>query len=344
MGPRVPEPVIYSEWRSSVVGSNKRKNAVVDVPAQEQTETDDRGPKRLKVIHGGQVAQDSRSQPNRDPTGLIWDSQNYSCAYDATFTILANVWVGSAATWTARFLQMSQILGDLGAGLHSMTDDRTSLEQVRNTVRRKMNAAKPNDFPYGPNSTSIDRVALSIFPTKYYGVGRQSCARCGHGDPRSYGMLESCLSAGLSDRQEYPEGVELQQWLSEYLAKGKQPCPTCRANGVRQRLKMLTILRDVPPIIIFDITHEKLIFSEKLTLLRAESLVTLRLRGIIYGGQGHFTCRYIGRNGEIWFHDGITTGRTCLRERNLRDLEDKLVLHRCGEKTAVTVIYARDDL
>ncbi|KAJ6552778.1 hypothetical protein B0H19DRAFT_1072279 [Mycena capillaripes] len=31
--------------------------------------------------------------------------------------------------------------------------------------------------------------------------------------------------------------------------------------------------------------------------------ITLKLRGIIYGGQGHFTCRYIEKSGEIWFHD-----------------------------------------
>ncbi|KAJ6545642.1 hypothetical protein B0H19DRAFT_877404, partial [Mycena capillaripes] len=66
-----------------------------------------------------------------------------------------------------------------------------------------------------------------------------------------------------------------------------------------------------------------------------------KLRGIIYGGQGHFTCRYIEKGGEIWFHDGITTGRRCLPDIDIHRVQDRLSLHRCGEKKAVAVIYAR---
>ncbi|KAJ6480466.1 hypothetical protein C8R47DRAFT_1050141 [Mycena vitilis] len=68
----------------------------------------------------------------------------------------------------------------------------------------------------------------------------------------------------------------------------------------------------------------------------------MRLRGIVYGGQGHFTCRLIRKDGRMWFHDGITTGRNCLPEANFHAIEDRLVLHKCGEKKAVCVIYARD--
>ncbi|KAJ7102042.1 hypothetical protein C8R44DRAFT_576793, partial [Mycena epipterygia] len=66
-----------------------------------------------------------------------------------------------------------------------------------------------------------------------------------------------------------------------------------------------------------------------------------RLRGVIYGGQSHFTCRYVERDGEIWFHDGITTGRRCVREGNLRELDNLMDLQKCGEKYAVAVLYAR---
>ncbi|KAJ7015909.1 hypothetical protein C8F04DRAFT_984446, partial [Mycena alexandri] len=52
------------------------------------------------------------------------------------------------------------------------------------------------------------------------------------------------------------------------------------------------------------------------------SVVTMKLRGIIYAGQAHFTCRYIERDGTMWFHDGITTGRNCLEEVKLQSLPD----------------------
>ncbi|KAJ6497973.1 hypothetical protein C8R47DRAFT_972124 [Mycena vitilis] len=94
--------------------------------------------------------------------------------------------------------------------------------------------------------------------------------------------------------------------------------------------------------ILFDLSSDRLLFSNELVLPCQGELVSLRMRGIVYGGQGHFTCRYIERGGEMWFHDGITTGRACLPEIPLGRVQDRLSLHRCGEKKAVAVIYARD--
>ncbi|KAJ7908367.1 hypothetical protein B0H13DRAFT_1555682, partial [Mycena leptocephala] len=66
-----------------------------------------------------------------------------------------------------------------------------------------------------------------------------------------------------------------------------------------------------------------------------------RLRSIIYAGQSHSTCRFIDKAGKMWFHDGITTGSNCLPEISLHRVVDQLSLHKCGEKKAVSVIYAR---
>ncbi|KAJ6528833.1 hypothetical protein B0H19DRAFT_896806, partial [Mycena capillaripes] len=242
------------------------------------------------------------------------DSSNYSCAYDATFTILSNVWREDPNKWTAYFIYMGGLMGELALLLQSVVEGRISLEEARNLVRRSMNRAKPEYFPYGPAMSSIDRVAEVIMPSKYYAAGRQSCHGCGYIDGQSYGMLESYMSAGLSSRRTYPDGVNLREWLSEYLTKGRQSCPTCRLRGIKCRLTMTSTLRDVPPIILLDVNHEKLVFSDQLVLVCQGAVVTSSLRGIIYGGEGHFTCRYVEKGGEMWFHDGITTGRDCLPE------------------------------
>ncbi|KAJ7611959.1 hypothetical protein B0H17DRAFT_906243, partial [Mycena rosella] len=47
------------------------------------------------------------------------------------------------------------------------------------------------------------------------------------------------------------------------------------------------------------------------------TLIKMRLRGVIYGGQDHFTCRFFDQTGCMWFHDGITTGRQCIQEDEL---------------------------
>jgi hypothetical protein len=89
-------------------------------------------------------------------------------------------------------------------------------------------------------------------------------------------------------------------------------------------MDMTTKLRDVPPILLVDLSHDKLVFSEELVFPCEGVIATLRLRGIIYGGQGYFTCRFIDKTGDIWFHDGIVTGGNCLPEINIQRVGDRI--------------------
>ncbi|KAJ7089428.1 hypothetical protein C8R44DRAFT_554682, partial [Mycena epipterygia] len=65
----------------------------------------------------------------------------------------------------------------------------------------------------------------------------------------------------------------------------------------------------------------------------------LKLRGIIYGGQNHFTCRIVRPNQDVWFHDGITTGRSCLRDGTVDNFQPG-GLYECRGKEVVAVVYA----
>ncbi|KAJ6453680.1 hypothetical protein C8R47DRAFT_984495 [Mycena vitilis] len=67
---------------------------------------------------------------------------------------------------------------------------------------------------------------------------------------------------------------------------------------------------------------------------------TLELRGIVYGGGGHFTCRFVGRDGRLWYHDGIVTGRSCIEEGNLAEIPPAELM-RTRNKVAVLLIYAK---
>ncbi|KAJ7156500.1 hypothetical protein C8R43DRAFT_883895 [Mycena crocata] len=68
----------------------------------------------------------------------------------------------------------------------------------------------------------------------------------------------------------------------------------------------------------------------------------MKPRGIIYGGQQHFTCRIVDADGNMWFHDGIGTRNACIPEINIQTVADPLALHKCGEKNVVAVVYARE--
>ncbi|KAJ7705227.1 hypothetical protein B0H16DRAFT_1346322 [Mycena metata] len=285
-------------------------------------EATERSKKRVKGNEGIVLTSDSEPpQPARQeestPVGLIWDFRDHSCGYDTTFTILNNLWPEDPNKWSAEFTYLGPIMGELAAALRSVVNGGKSLEQARNTVRRSMHTAEPEYFPYGPNTTSIDRIAEVLFPCKYYATGKQSCSECGYVDPCDYGLLESQMSVGLSSQQDCSNGVGLQSWMNTYLRKGRGACPVCRASGRHCRLDMNSTLRDVPPIILLNLDHESFIFNEKLSFVCEGVMVSLKLRGIIYAGQSHFTCRFIERGGKMWFHDGITTGRRCLPEINI---------------------------
>ncbi|KAJ7441125.1 hypothetical protein FB451DRAFT_1106259, partial [Mycena latifolia] len=335
MGPRVPEPVTYSEWRPSVKINNKRKNTAVDVEAGSKPEPE---AKRAKKGDDNREGRSQRSDAtdnitNTRPIGLVGDSQDHSCAYDATFTILANIWLENPAIWAARFSRMSDLMARYSANLVSVQSKLSSLEQARNGIRRRMHSQNADYFPYGPNTTSIDRLASALFVNKTYGIGRQSCPSCGFADPVEYNIFEAWMTASLNDTPGH-ERVALRTWMRDHLTRGRARCPACRARNVRRKMVMIPRLTSVPAVILIDVNDERLTFDEELAFDCNDQLVRLKLRGIIYGGQAHFTCRFIDDSGYAWFHDGIATGRRCVPDQPLRAFTGENSLQRCGEKTA----------
>ncbi|KAJ7749131.1 hypothetical protein B0H16DRAFT_1319457 [Mycena metata] len=340
MGPKVPDVVSYSDWRPSGQANGKQTNAVVDSPSTIPTKK-----RKLADIEERQINGASRVRNlivRREPVGIIWDSTDYSCAYDATFTILSNLWSDNSVRWSDCFAHLGDELGRSGRGLAHYADGALSIERVRDISRRRLHNQRPDYFPYGPNGSSIDRLAMALLPSKYFATGVHACTSCGHMDGRSYAMLEPFLTAGLNAERDYPVGVRIQDWLNSYLSKGRIACTSCRSRGIATRMTMRSKVMSVPPLFIFDITHHRIVFDRELVLDIGGAPARMKLRGVIYGGQAHFTCRYIDSEGGMWFHDGITTANKCLADVKLSSVENLLDLHRCGEKIAVAVVYVRD--
>lgn len=51
-------------------------------------------------------ARKKRNTHGPAPVGMIWDALNYSCAYDALFTVMYSVWDEHGAKWTAMFSEL----------------------------------------------------------------------------------------------------------------------------------------------------------------------------------------------------------------------------------------------
>src|ERR1700734_3307241 len=48
------------------------------------------------------------SKDSSSPSGLIWDGENYSCAYDALITILYDIWSTDTKALTRKFKKSNQ--------------------------------------------------------------------------------------------------------------------------------------------------------------------------------------------------------------------------------------------
>jgi hypothetical protein len=125
------------------------------------------------------IPRTSRSRTVR-PKGLIWDGDNYSCAYDALFTVLFDLWKENQFMWNvnARFLK-SKYLRLLGNGFLSVTQGNKTLETVRDEIRKLLHTKDRQTFPYGQIGTSLSQLALEIFSSSTKISHRQEqCVHC----------------------------------------------------------------------------------------------------------------------------------------------------------------------
>lgn len=97
---------------------------------------------------------------------------------------------------------------------------------------------------------------------------------------------------------------------------------------------------DLPQVIAFELRDKSTVLDSTLLVKQLTGTeLTYRLAGIVYFGVMHFVARIIRENGQIWFHDGITTQRNLIYEGSIVSGHIDLSSAHC--KTAHTVIYCR---
>ena len=80
---------------SVLVNSSKKRKVEDEENFSEST-------KKTKTAQIIMASADSSSS-----SGLIWDGENYSCTYDALFTILFEIWSSDRKLWTRRFKEIN---------------------------------------------------------------------------------------------------------------------------------------------------------------------------------------------------------------------------------------------
>ncbi|KAH6902965.1 hypothetical protein BKA70DRAFT_1228128 [Coprinopsis sp. MPI-PUGE-AT-0042] len=274
------------------------------------------------------------------PQGFFWDHQNYSCAYDALFGIMLNLWNSERLCWQRNMTEMGPLCQSLSDGFQSAMDSALDLETVRDGVRRELTLAAPNTFPTGRGLTSMDRLMEGVFGDEAIGNTELSCPLCRSSYQDDALTLRTVNTIYPNAFRSHFTGEDYSIADSLYCQPASVPttCPNCGPNS---RLNRLTICRRTPRLIIVEVVDRTMILSPFISFLdNVGSRRILKIRGSIYLGNAHFTSRYIDRDNNVWYHDGATSGRFCKLDGKLTTERSLHWLKRAGERQLSYVVYA----
>jgi hypothetical protein len=274
------------------------------------------------------------------PLGLKWDCVNYSCAYDALFTCMYNIWLDHGPKWSDRFKAINVNVETLGTGFEAVAHKTRSLETVRDQLRANLYNALPANFPMGPVYTYLDKLTDAMFGDSFWGVDTMKCLGCGYIGGQTQGF--SCTRTIYKDiilSQQFKHEYRISNWINSLkLSRGNGTCRTCN-----RQLAIIQHIEKSPPLFYLAVDDPTIRFDTALHIKVSGNSVRYALRGVIYSGQNHFAARIVKEDGAMWYHDGIETGATTVYEGSVHT-QNSSFLNTCRRagivRNACGVIYA----
>ncbi|KZT23610.1 hypothetical protein NEOLEDRAFT_1069101 [Neolentinus lepideus HHB14362 ss-1] len=275
------------------------------------------------------------SSSNSQPVGFIWSSL-YSCAYDALLTIVYNLWSENKEKWSNK-LKINDNMTSLISSFLEIVQEDVTMEMGRDQLRANLNSLDRSWFPLRRGQgTGISDLCEELMKSTSIGSTTSKCDICGRESVRQMENLSfDCLNL---DRDENLTGTDstITKWLETYLnPEGIESGRIC----CRQKQIITNRLTNLPCLMAFNIASANIALNKSFSL-RLRNNRKYHLTGIIYFGNYHFNCRFIDKKGNIWYNDGMETGRECRLDGNLSNvsLSD---LNICRGKNIATVIYAQ---
>jgi hypothetical protein len=126
---------------------------------------------------------------------LIWDHDNYSCAYDALFTVLYEIWSTDTKVWTKQFKEINQHhLKSLSVCFKKYMNGQATFETARDAIRHEIHTKNPEQFPYGTKGTSVVALTSAILaPHNFVAISSPVCTSCEYSGPSIDDRLEFVL-------------------------------------------------------------------------------------------------------------------------------------------------------
>jgi len=263
------------------------------------------------------------------PKGLIWDPDNYSCAYDALFTIMHSIWTTQPPKWKERLELINNTMKYLISGFEQASIKQLTLEHVRDNIRHILHKRKPESFPYKHVGTDIIELTHMLCDTDDVVLSfHYQCIKCKHIVNTKNNTKSSLIYYGTN----IFNGTTA-DYLYSRLIKTNRTCDRC--NG---KVQKSTKFYKQPPLIIFALQNNNITISKDVHV----NNTIYHLKGIVYYGGFHFISRIITSDNKVWLHDGIETKDRCQYDGKLDTYNDSELVT-CNNKYARIVMYALID-
>ena len=99
--------------------------------------------------------------------------------------------------------------------------------------------------------------------------------------------------------------TSLSQWMSPQPENSPWCCPYCT-----EELTFYQKFMSAPPLVALEFAGHPIEIDNQISIKIENLEYSYNLVGIVYYGSEHFTARIILEDGQIWFHDGVTTMQT----------------------------------
>ncbi|KIM38575.1 hypothetical protein M413DRAFT_75826, partial [Hebeloma cylindrosporum] len=287
----------------------------------------------------------SASQDNSSPTGLTWDSRNYSCAFDSIITVLYHVWKESDEIWKSAIYNYSEHMQTLIDGFEQVELGHSTLEQTRNRLRLKLNRINPNVFPLGHRYlqySDITELSAHIMGHGNCGGSYKKCPNCGTEDDELNVYFDRLTYLRRTSAHDLRRNVKLSETLHISLNHTvREICRSCDSEGIRVRKTITAKIEHVPELIMFECQTVHPTPEVEISIPTNSGSVRMRLCGLIFTGQAHFTSRVFDESGSVWKYDGMSDGREFHYEKIINLLTDMKQFEKNGGREIIYQIYKR---
>jgi hypothetical protein len=271
------------------------------------------------------------------PSGFKWEAM--SCAYDSLLSIIRQVWESHSKNYRTKFASENATLQVINAEFAKAARLDQSWEAARNNIRRSIIEHGGDTVDSYSCGTDIVRLSRFITEVRPHTIAElDECATCSLSSPSSSptpgAMFWGCVQP--------PTSQSISQYLKDiWETSHNKQCVRCKSDSFTQKTQFMT----APPLLALEVMGVNNVeMDETLQINLANGTQkTFKLCGVIYYGSNHFNSRIVTVSGTVWYNDGIATGEACVYEGHISEWPWTR-LRTCRGKSAIIVLYARDNL